>query len=71
MADTSSQDPDAYVAQHWPALPASQQRSLATWIHAGWAVADIGRDGEVNLIRGNGMAAERGYIRADGVFRPA
>ncbi len=59
-------DPDAYVAKTWPDLPRQQQRSLATWLHNGWEFVNIGKDGEVNLQRGN----ERGYIRADGVYRP-
>lgn len=63
-------DVDAYVAEQWPELPAQQQRSVATWLHNGWSFTDIGRHGEVNLTRGDGLMAERGYIRPDGVFRP-
>lgn len=67
----SDTDFDAYVAEHWPDLPLQQQRSVATWLHDGWSVAGIGRHGEVNLIRGAGVMAEHGYIRPDGVYRPA
>lgn len=63
-------DCDAFVAEQWPDLPHQQQRSVATWLHDGWAVTGIGRHGEVNLTRGAGLSAERGYIRPDGVYRP-
>lgn len=61
----------AYVVEQWPDLPPAQQRSVATWLHDGWSVTGIGRHGEVNLTRGAGVFTEQGYIRPDGVYRPA
>lgn len=70
MSPTTVDDVDSYVAEQWPELPAPQQRSIATWLLDGWTVTGIGRHGEVNLARGAGLMAERGYIRPDGVYRP-
>lgn len=64
-------DIDVLVSQKWPELQPNQQRSLATWLHNGWSFVSIGHNGEVNVERGEGLATERGYIRTDGIFRPA
>lgn len=62
---------DAMIAAKYPTLEPAQARSLGTYIGKGWAFVDIGRADEVNIVRGEGLAAERGYLRVDGVFRPA
>lgn len=59
-----------FVTEQFPGLPCSQQRSVVTWLHDGWSITGIGRDGEVNLTRGAGAQIERGYIRSDGIYRP-
>lgn len=62
---------DAMIAEKWPTLEPAQARSLGTYIGKGWAFVDIGRADEVNIVRGEGLGAERGYLRVDGIYRPA
>jgi hypothetical protein len=54
-----------------PAITGAQRRSLCTYLEKGWQAVDVGRAGEVNITRGEGLAAEHGYLRIDGVYRPA
>lgn len=62
-------DYDGYVRLHWPNLPVPQARSVATYIFLGWTVGEIGRADEVNLHKP--ASHESGYVRIDGIFRPA
>lgn len=62
---------DVMIAKKWPTLEPAQARSLGTYIGNGWVFVDIGRAGEVNIVRGEGLKADYGYLRVDGVYRPA
>ena len=62
-------DYDAYVAERWPDLPWVQAHSLSTYIFLGWTVGEIGRADEVNIHKPD--THENGYVRVDGIFRPA
>lgn len=62
-------DYDAYVAQHWPELPAAQAHSVATYLYLGWVAGSIGKAGEFNLEKSGEASA--GYVRTDGSFRNA
>lgn len=54
-----------------PGITGAQRHSLCTYLDKGWQAVDVGRAGEVNITRGEGLTAEHGYIRIDGVYRPA
>jgi hypothetical protein len=54
-----------------PGISGAQRHTLCTYLESGWKVVDVGRAGEVNITRGDGLAAEQGYIRGDGTYRPA
>lgn len=54
-----------------PGITGAQRHSLCTYMEQGWQAVDVGRGGEVNISRGEGLAAENGYLRADGIYRPA
>lgn len=62
---------DAMIAEKWPTLEPAQARSLSTYLGLGWAFVQIGRGREVKIVKGKGIGAEFGYVRIDGVFRPA
>lgn len=69
VSHDDSFDYDAFVAAHWPSLPGSQARSVATYIYLGWAVVSIGKADEVNMEKSD--PHELGYVRIDGTFRSA
>ncbi|WP_338924548.1 hypothetical protein V0M98_33575 (plasmid) [Pseudomonas silesiensis] len=54
-----------------PGITWAQRHSLCTYLEKGWQAVDVGRAGEVNITRGDGLAAEHGYLRVDGIYRPA
>lgn len=64
-------DYSRFAEKMWPDLPAQQRCSVATYLYLGWKYEGLGKEGEVNLSRGFGMNRSDGYVRADGVFRPA
>ena len=59
------------LAARLPGTTGAQRHSLCTCLDKGWQAVDVGRAGEVNIVRGEGLAAEHGYIRTDGTYRPA
>jgi hypothetical protein len=61
----------ADVEVRLPGITGAQRHSLCTYLESGWLAVDVGLAGEVNISRGEGLAAERGYLRVDGIYRPA
>jgi len=59
-----------YLEEQYPDMPHDQAISVAVYCDAGWSWLGLSSDGCVELSRPATMeTSERGYIRADGVFR--
>jgi len=54
-----------------PRITWAQRHSLCTYLQIGWALVGLGSAGEVNITLGEGVYGQQGYIRDDGIYRPA
>ena len=70
------------TSPHADALPAeiearvrgitwAQRHSLCTYLQIGWTLVGLGGAGEVEIALGEGVHGQVGYIRDDGIYRPA
>jgi hypothetical protein len=53
------------VEARLPGITGAQRHSLYTYLEKGWQAVDLGMADEVNIRRGEGLAAEHGYLRTD------